>query len=207
MRLKLTLKGQDMKKTLTSVALAAAMATSSLVAEDSGFFGGVNLGYGAAKPSGVGISGGNYTGFRYGLLGGYKEILSSNVGMRYYATLDFGGKYTNGSGNPEIRSINAYANGDALFNFAHDDAMEYGAFVGLALGYVHHRISGGGVGKTKPDGFDLGVNVGLRAQSFNHHSLEIYSRFGLLNQDVTALGYTFKVSQPYQVGVRYIYSF
>ena len=204
-----------MKKTLTSVALAAAMATSSLVAEDSGFFGGVNLGYGAAKPSGtntknsISIVGDNYTGFRYGLLGGYKEILSSNVGMRYYATLDFGGNYTNGSGNgkPEVRTINLYANGDALFNFAHDDAMEYGAFVGLALGYVHHKISGGGVDNTKLNGFDLGVNVGLRAQSFNHHSLEIYSRFGLLNQDTTASGDTYKVSQPYQVGVRYIYSF
>ena len=196
-----------MKKIMTSVALASILATSSLVAEESGFFAGLNVGYGAATPSGTGVSGGSYTGFRYGLLGGYKEILSSNIGMRYYATLDFGTKYSNGSNNPDISTINLYANGDALFNFAQDNAMEYGAFVGLALGYINHRISGGGLGESKPDGFDLGVNVGLRVQSFNHHGLEIYSRFGLLNQDVTAAGYTYEVSQPWQVGIRYLYTF
>ena len=79
-----------MKKITTSVVLASLLATSSLVAEESGFFGGVNLGYGVARPSGAGIPGGSYGGFRYGLIGGYKEILSSNMGMRYYATLDFG---------------------------------------------------------------------------------------------------------------------
>lgn len=195
-----------MKKVLTSVALASALMTNAAVAEESGALLGFNVGYGAAKPTGAGI-GGTYTGFRYGFLGGYKEILSSNIGMRYYATLDFGTKYSKGDGNPDIKTINFYLNGDALFNFALDNSMEYGAFIGLALGYINHTISGGGLGESKPNGFDLGINLGLRAQSYANHSLEIYSRFGLLNQDVTAMGYTFKVSQPYQVGVRYIYSF
>lgn len=196
-----------MKKITTSVVLASLLATSSLVAEESGFFGGVNLGYGVARPSGAGIPGGSYGGFRYGLIGGYKEILSSNMGMRYYATLDFGTKYTKGDNNPNIKTINFYLNGDALFNFALDNSMEYGAFVGLALGYINHDISGGGLGETKPKGFDLGINLGLRAQSYANHSLEIYSRFGLLSQEATANNLTFKVTQPYQVGVRYIYSF
>lgn len=195
-----------MKKVLTSVVLASALMTSSALAEESGALLGFNVGYGAASPSGVPTSG-NYTGFRYGILGGYKEILSSNIGMRYYATLDFGTKYSKGDGNPDIKTINFYLNGDALFNFALDNSMEYGAFIGLAVGYINHTISGGGIGDSKPDGFDLGINLGLRAQSYANHSLEIYSRFGLLNQEVTAAGYTFKVSQPYQVGVRYIYSF
>lgn len=196
-----------MKKVLTSVVVASALMTSAALAEESGALLGFNVGYGAAKPTGTPTTG-NYTGFRYGLIGGYKEILSSNMGMRYYATLDFGTKYSKGDGNPDIKSINFYLNGDALFNFALDNSMEYGAFVGLALGYINHTISSfGSVGESKPNGFDLGINLGLRAQSYSNHSLEIYSRFGLLNQDVTAAGYTFKVSQPYQVGVRYIYSF
>lgn len=199
-----------MKKILTSVIAASTLMTNLAFAEESGVFAGFNVGYGAAKPSGL-AAGGNYTGFRYGLIGGYKEILSSNMGMRYYATLDFGTDYSKGDGNPDISSINFYLNGDALFNFAQDNSMEYGAFVGLALGYINHTISGGvgvkHVGKTKPDGFDLGINVGLRAQSYSHHSLELYSRFGLLNQEATAAGFTYEVSQPYQVGVRYIYSF
>ena len=195
-----------MKKVLTSVTLASALMTSAAVAEESGVLLGFNVGYGAAKPTGT-LSSGSYTGFRYGFLGGYKEILSSNMGMRYYATLDFGTKYTKGDNNPNIKTINFYLNGDALFNFALDNSMEYGAFVGLALGYINHDISGGGLGETKPKGFDLGINLGLRAQSYANHSLEIYSRFGLLSQEATANNLTFKVTQPYQVGVRYIYSF
>lgn len=197
-----------MKKLTTSVALASALLASTALAENSGVFLGANVGYGAAKLSAAGASSSSYTGFRYGILGGYKEVLSDRMGMRYYATLDYGTKYTRGSGNPDITSLNIYANGDALFNFAQDDTMEYGAFVGIALGYNHHTVSGyGGYGESKPDGFDLGINLGLRAQSAANHGLEIYSRFGLLDQDVTALGTTIEVSQPYQFGVRYIYSF
>lgn len=195
-----------MKKVFTSVVLASTLMTSSIIAEESGAFFGLNVGYGAAKPTGT-PTGGSYTGFRYGLIGGYKEALSSNIGMRYYATLDFGTKYSKGDGNPDIKTTNFYLNGDALFNFAQDNSMEYGAFLGLALGYINHTISGSGVGKSKPDGFDLGINLGLRVQTYSNQGLELYSRFGLLNQEATAAGYTFKVSQPYQVGVRYIYTF
>ena len=195
-----------MKKVMTSVALAGVLATSSLVAEESGFFAGLNLGYGVASPTGSSVSGGSYGGFRYGILGGYKEILSSNMGMRYYATLDFGTRYTKGESNPDISSVNFYINGDALLNFGQDNTMEYGAFVGLALGYLNHTIHAS-IGNSKPNGFDLGINVGFRAQSYNHHSLEIYGRFGMLDQEATAAGFTYKVSQPWQAGFRYIYSF
>lgn len=194
-----------MKKILTSAVVASALMMSASFAEESGAFAGLNVGYGAAKPTGLN-TGGNYTGFRYGLIAGYKEILSSNIGMRYYATLDFGTDYSKGDGNPDISTINFYLNGDALFNFAQDNSMEYGAFLGLALGYINHTISDN-IGESKPDGFDLGINLGLRAQSYSNHSLELYSRFGLLNQEATAAGLTHKVTQPYQVGVRYIYSF
>lgn len=194
-----------MKKILTSAIVASALMMSASFAEESGAFAGLNVGYGAAKPTGLN-TGGNYTGFRYGLIAGYKEILNSNIGMRYYATLDFGTDYSKGDGNPDISTINFYLNGDALFNFAQDNSMEYGAFLGLALGYINHTISDN-VGESKPDGFDLGINLGLRAQSYSNHSLELYSRFGLLNQEATAAGLTYKVTQPYQVGVRYIYSF
>lgn len=195
-----------MKKITTSVALASLLATSSLVAEESGFFGGVNLGYGVARPSGAGIPGGSYGGFRYGLIGGYKEILSSNMGMRYYATLDFGTRYSKGNDSPDISTFNIYANGDALLNFGQDNTMEYGAFIGLALGYANHIVYAN-PGKSKPSGLDLAINLGVRAQSYNHHGLELYSRFGMFDQEVTAAGYTVKSSQPWQVGFRYLYTF
>lgn len=196
-----------MKKFLTSVALASALTTSSAMAEESGLFLGANMAYGAATPAG---GSGNFTGFRYGILAGFKQFYDSQigvVGLRYYGTLDTGTKYTKGKNNPQIQTRNIYGNVDVLYNFAQDADLEYGAFLGVGLGYVSHTIKEKGIGNSEPNGFDLALNLGLRALSFRHHSLEFYTKMGFLNQEATAAGVTAKVKQPYQVGFRYIYSF
>ena len=196
-----------MKKILTGAIFASLLLANSLKAEETGIFIGANMAYGAATPAG---GNGNFTGFRYGVLAGFKQFYDSQigiVGLRYYGTLDLGTKYTKGNNNPQVQTRNLYGNVDMLYNFTQDADLEYGAFAGLALGYVSHSIKQKAVGDSEPNGFDLAVNLGLRAHSFNNHSIEFYSRIGLLNQEATAAGVTAKVKQPYQIGFRYIYSF
>ena len=87
------------------------------------------------------------------------------------------------------------------------------------------------------DDINLGLNLGLRVNLSHHHGLEIYSRFnnnGLLQKEKQEIGeavttnryetpsfgqrrtetiatptnrYSDTFSQPYQIGIRYIYSF
>ena len=68
----------------------------------------------------------------------------------------------------------------------------------------------------KPSGFDLGINFGVRTNIAQNHGIELYSRFGVLQQkkelkNTYEGGYsdtmTYKASQPYQVGLRYTFSF
>lgn len=64
--------------------------------------------------------------------------------------------------------------------------------------------------------FDFGINFGLRSNIAQKHGVELYSRFSLLKQkddykyalnEQTAILTNFKAKQPYQVGLRYTYSF
>ena len=96
-----------------------------------------------------------------------------------------------------------------------------GAFLGLSLGYAHHTVKTEEQGATeqmpdiKPSGFDLGINFGLRTNIAQNHGIELYSRFGVLQQkkelkDTYEYGsntQTYKAQQPYQVGLRYTFSF
>ncbi|TQR28189.1 outer membrane beta-barrel protein [Campylobacter sp. MIT 97-5078] len=192
-----------MKKIFTSVAVASALLASAAVAEDSGAFVGANVAYGAAKPN----SGGSHTGFRYGIIAGYKDFFNADFGVRYYGTFDLGTKYTKGSNNPQIETMNLYVNADALYNFAQEGDLEYGVFGGVGLGYVSHEVKNKRRGNDKPDGFDVALNLGLRTTYNYVHGFELFTRFGLLNQEATANGITSKVKQPYQVGLRYTFSF
>lgn len=60
-------------------------------------------------------------------------------------------------------------------------------------------------------GFDAGVNLGVRGNIAQNHSVEFYTHFGFIEQEVkTYAGFisvTEKVSQPYQAGIRYVYTF
>ena len=161
---------------------------------------------------------GDETGVKYGLLAGYKQFFTENFGARYYAGADFG-HYT----------YNYNANADALYNFMVKENFELGVFAGLWLGYVIHDL-GNNEYFENPSGVDFGLNVGLRANIAQNHGVELFGRFGFLEQkseykwnspyngayETVGGGYVasssdvrteIKCSQPYHIGVRYIYSF
>lgn len=215
-----------MRKLALSVAAAALLGISGAVAETDGAFVGVQLGYGGAKLtseySGTDGSSGkeSYSGsaFRFGILGGYKQFFTENFGARYYGVLEYGSKYkfdmTANEGDViKSGTLNINANADALYNFVSQSDLDVGVFGGLSLGYTNHTLKSDGEGgeSFKPAGFDLGINFGFRANLAQQHGIELYSRFGLLEQKKDGSGggedFTLKIKQPYAVGLRYVFSF
>lgn len=146
--------------------------------------------------------------------------------LRYYASFDLGTDYkkdqTDEKGDKTTIKVNSYnitANADALYNFISSNDLDLGAFLGLSLGYAHHTVkmepTTEGMPDIKPSGFDLGINFGLRTNIAQNHGIELYSRFGVLQQkkelketwDGGSYTQTYKAQQPYQVGLRYTFSF
>ena len=180
---------------------------------------------------------------RYGFLAGYKQFFTENFGLRYYGVVDYGADFKidnaldmgeiNFSHKTKISALNLSANVDALYNFISNDSLEFGAFGGLSLAYANYKaknalmdltpILAGGSDKPafkdfKLSGFDMGVNVGVRAQIVQKHGVELYGRFAFMenkkeetlleDEETGGKGtQTFKAAQPYQVGLRYSFSF
>lgn len=178
---------------------------------------------------------------RYGFLAGYKQFFTENFGLRYYGVVDYGADFKidnafEGSGmviksSPKISALNLSANVDALYNFISNDSLEFGAFGGLSLAYASYKAKNalmdvtpmmtGGSDKPafkdfKLSGFDMGVNVGVRAQIVQKHGVELYGRFAFMEHKKEETLHeeargkatqTFKAAQPYQVGLRYTFSF
>ena len=227
----------SINKFAVSVALAGILGASSALAETDGAFVGLQAGYGGLKlktefeyNDGAGlvekdsnsISAG---GFRYGFVAGYKQFFTPEFGARYYASFDLGTDYkkdqTDADGYKTTIKVNSYnitANADALYNFISSNDLDLGAFLGLSLGYAHHTVKvepANDMPDIKPSGFDLGINFGLRTNIAQNHGIELYSRFGVLQQkkelketdEYGSTTETYKASQPYQVGLRYTFSF
>lgn len=177
---------------------------------------------------------------RYGFLAGYKQFFTENFGLRYYGVVDYGAadfKIDNAiemggktiKFSPKISALSLSANVDALYNFISNDSLEFGAFGGLSLAYASYEaknalwdltpILAGGEPAFKDfklSGFDMGVNVGVRAQIAQKHGVELYGRFAFMEKTKEETLFeeadakttqTFKASQPYQVGLRYTFSF
>ena len=222
-----------MRKIGLSLVLVGILGATSAVAEESGVFVGVQAGYGGANAKleispadfGEGQKINGMSGFRYGLLAGYKQFFTSEFGARYYAMVDLGTDYskevkddTGEKTKYKMTSYNITANADALYNFLSNEALNFGAFAGLSLGYAHHKadfelVAGGDSTKFdgKLSGFDLGINFGFRANITTNHGVEFYSRFGLLQTKkevkIDEANFTLKAQQPYQIGLRYTFSF
>ena len=178
---------------------------------------------------------------RYGFLAGYKQFFTENFGLRYYGVVDYGADFKIDNAfsadglviksSPKISALNLSANVDALYNFISNDSLEFGAFGGLSLAYASYKAKNalmdvtpmmtGGSDKPafkdfKLSGFDMGVNVGVRAQIVQKHGVELYGRFAfmenkkeetLFEAEDAKTTQTFKAAQPYQVGLRYTFSF
>lgn len=176
---------------LAVAGLLTAAGVSNAVAEENGAFAGVYLGSRSITVESGGVSA-STSGMKYGILGGYHQTLDSELGLRYYGAADVGDDSTN---------INA--NVDVLYTFTKSNSFEFRGFAGAWAGYASHTGDF--------SGFDLGLNVGLRGVIAQKHGVELYGHFGFMSQDkdYTIYGYTYttKVSQPYQFGIRYTFSF
>ena len=190
----------SINKFALSLALAGILGASSAVAETEGAFVG---GYIAEIGLKVEVESQQFryingsattTGSKLGILGGYNRNISNDkrLGLRYYGAADIGDYTTNIS-----------ANVDMLYTFVNNQTGEIRGFGGAWLGYTSYD---GDV-----SGFDLGINIGARFIFSKKHGVETYGHFGFLSQskDESFLGVTTttKYSQPYQIGIRYTYSF
>ena len=233
-------------KFAVSVALAGILGASSALAETSGAFVGVQFGFGGAKITNEFCEFGvcntdskSASALRYGFLAGYKRFFTENFGLRYYGVVDYGAdsKIDNAvtfngvmiKSSPKISALNLSANVDALYNFISNDSLEFGAFGGINLAYASYEAKNALnltpmiAGHDKPafkdfqlSRFDVGVNVGVRAQIAQKHGVELYGRFAfmenkkeetLFEAEGAKITQTFKAAQPYQVGLRYTFSF
>ena len=236
----------SINKFAVSFALAGILGASSALAETDGAFVGVQFGFGGAKTTnefcifGVcNTDSKSANALRYGFLAGYKRFFTENFGLRYYGVVDYGAdsKIDNAvtfndvpiKFSPKISALNLSANVDALYNFISNDSLEFGAFGGLSLAYASYEAKNALnltpmiAGHDKPafkdfqlSRFDVGVNVGVRAQIAQKHGVELYGRFAfmenkkeetLFEAEGAKITQTFKAAQPYQVGLRYTFSF
>ena len=141
---------------------------------------------------------------RYGFLAGYKQFFTENFGLRYYGVVDCGADFKIDNAfymdemikfSPKISALNLSANVDALYNFISNDSLEFGAFGGLSLAYASYKANNALMDVTpimtmadskpafkdfKLSGFDVGVNVGVRAQIAQKHGVELYGRFAFM---------------------------
>lgn len=203
----------ETKKLLVSVALSLAFASSALIAEESGVFVGVGVGYGAsaAKISVVGesVPTQDFNGMSYEVIAGYKQFFTPSFGLRYYANFVYAQhKVKDSESDMKIDAMNYGVNVDALYNFVSSGDTNIGAFLGLGVGAM--SFGGKDLKDQKMDktGFNLALNVGLRSEFAKHHGVEIAARVPFIAttladdeiQKVTA-------KENYNVGVRYIFSF
>lgn len=133
------------------------LAISSALAEESGAFIGLNIGYGAASVDtdftfsdtgdyktphkGKILQGG---GVNYGAIVGYKQFFTPHFGLRYYANINalhanlkpttLMQTHTGISTNQNITLLNYGVNVDFLANFVANRAFDFGAFIGLGIG-------------------------------------------------------------------------
>lgn len=133
------------------------LAISSAMAEESGAFIGLNVGYGAVSmdtdftfnDNGNGITSqkgklADGGGVNYGVIAGYKQFFTPYFGLRYYANINalhaslkptaLMQAHANISTNQNITLLNYGVNVDFLANFVANCAFDFGAFIGLGIG-------------------------------------------------------------------------
>lgn len=155
----------------------------------------------------------SHDAFRYGLLLGYEEFASPELGVRYYGVFDFGNKYENKEksdleGGYKIFTYNFKLNVDVVRDFVMNSGMRYGFFAGIAGGYADSRVQFKDDTELTVAGLDFGFNVGVRV-GYGPVNTEIYGHFSVLEQEskISLNGYDYAIRQPYNFGLRVIYSF
>lgn len=154
--------------------------------------GGVGLVY-EFKGYGVGDNNHDLEGYRFGLLGGYKQFFTPKFGLRYYAAFDMGQYSSNPSFKAIVDEYSFVFNVEMLYNFITSETSDFGVFAGVGLGYVIYSydmkenalISNKEQKRQIVDisrDFDIRFVAGLRVNLAKRHGIELYSRFALMKQ-------------------------
>ena len=175
-------------------------------------------------------------GFAFGIMGGYKQFFTQHLGLRYYANVDmivgkvepnYNAKNTFGSSDRELNLVNYGVNVDFLANFISNETLDFGAFVGLGLGgsswfgkglddlqtFIDTALAGSAHNiELQKTGFDVALNIGLRANIAKHHGIEVAARVPflkttILDYDIGSANETMTTHNPYRITVRYAFSF
>ena len=176
------------------------------LAEESGGFVGIGVGYGDAKmviesldpqTNETDNTKKNANGVSYGFVAGYKQFFNEYLGLRYYANVDLTHatfKFTDddiGTYNFDTILVNYGVNVDFLGNFVVTEIADFGGFIGLGIG--GNTWSGKGIKdlkdsfsaeespiKIKDTSFDVALNVGLRTNIAKYHGIELAVRVPFL---------------------------
>lgn len=179
-------------------------------------------------------------GVKYGVVVGYKQFFTPYLGLRYYANASLthtnlkNDNYKNSSWKQKVDGtlINYGANVDFLANFVANESLDFGAFLGLGIGgntwmsedldeFEDREVASVGNAineewKLTRTGFDIALNVGLRANIATHHGIELVARVPFLgttlldkkaslgNQSASVKSV---LHQPFSVTARYTFSF
>lgn len=234
----------------------AVLCANLAFAEESGVFLGANVGYGVAtmrtdfrftEDNGdITAYKGNLTnggGVNYGaLIVGYKQFFTPHLGLRYYLNLNalhtianptaLMARHAGISTKQKITLLNYGANVDFLGNFIANNAIDFGAFVGVGIGgdlllgadldnYLQGFLANIGANlttdlKLRKNNLNVWLNVGLRTNLAKYHSVEIFARISalsnnLLDERLNAHGAEWSVkttiTNRYNIGIRYGFSF
>lgn len=178
-------------------------------------------------------------GVRYGFIVGYKHFFTPKLGLRAYAniaamhpSLTTKENVANQWKKVSATMLNYGVNVDFLGNFISLERLDFGGFIGLGLGantwlgksvddyqkFIDIDDYGWRLKKT---GFDVALNVGLRANIAKYHGVEIVARVPfvattILNKSATNTQEGYNPTQesrkdnlhnPYSITVRYVSSF
>ena len=215
-------------KFIKRVIFAGILGISPLLAEESGWFAGAQFGGGGVElvyEYCSGYSSGttscytdpqeqDFEGYRWGLLGGYKQFFTPKFGLRYYGSFNMGpynydGTAYNSNNRTDIRTtftnkLDEYTfhlHIDALYNFITNESTDFGVFGGVGLGYVWYKYTIkegtqnaiGEKGYSQIDtarDFDIRFLAGLRVNLAKRHGIEVFIQLPVLKQEKTFAVFT-----------------
>lgn len=207
-----------MKKIFVSSAVALCVLGSVAIAEESGAFVGVSIGYGGLQSKSAGEPSMNGGGVKPGIIAGYKFFFNENFGVRAYANFDYTiGDFKAGGQKVNVDVMNYGVNVDALYNFVASSNVEFGPFLGVGLGantwggkFIKDLKGEPAVGKVSTTSFDSALNIGLRGVFAKSHGVELVGRVPFMESKLTKGNEyvsSIKAYAPYSVALRYTFSF
>lgn len=197
-------------------ALAGLSISASLaLAEQSGAFVGIEVGYGETQYQVKNIAEVERNGkiksdgVYYGLVAGYKHFFTPYLGLRSYVNFDVLHTKFSEQGSSMRANLFTYGvNVDFLGNFLSTSVVDFGGFVGLWLGGntwqgkdIDAQIDSGkqlaDMVRALPNAsikthfgksaFDVAINLGLRTNIAKYHGIELVAKVPFLSTEIVNL--------------------